>query len=161
VLNPADNNYVTMTGTVPATMPFAGTMTYFPPNDKMYIVTREGPNDLTARVFEVTLNRSDYTLTTVTEVTGMTGDISVGNETSWAYDTVNQVIGGGIVGGKLYDYNPLTKVWRSKVITSSSTTGKTVSSQIYHSLVYDPVDHVYIFITPSPYYGTWAFKYVP
>ena len=127
---------------------YADNMVYFPPNQKMYYLARNS-----TPVYEVTLNRTNWAGSTITQVSGMTGAPS-STETGWAYDTANHVIGGGILGGKFYAYDALTKAWTSKTIAPKSGSAPDVMS---HCLDYDPVDNVFIYLGTD--FHTWAYCY--
>lgn len=147
---------------------YAQNLIYFPPTDKMYYVMNNGT------VYELSLNRSDFTKSTLVKMTGVTGTFPPrplppddSGETGWAYDSVNHIIGGGVMKGVFYAFDPVRKVWSSSVIQKSPANfpygiGSLNSS---HALDYDPVDNVFIFITggvnPSASYEkyTWAYRY--
>jgi hypothetical protein len=142
-------------------MGYANNLVYFPPNQKMYYIARGNTvvPEVPTKVFEVTLNRTDWASSTVKEVTGITG-APYSQESGFAYDSVNQIIGGGIKDGVFYAYNPLNKTWTSKVMQAQSGSVGTVA---FHALAYDPVDNVFLFMTgqPSSAYKTWAYRYAP
>jgi hypothetical protein len=127
---------------------YANNLIYFPPNDKFYFI------DNGNSIYEVTLNRSNWAASTVTQMTGITGDVPSLPETGFAYDPANGVIGGGVVNGVFHTFNPLTKAWTAGAIQTSSATA--VGSQQFHALDYDPVNNVYIFMAN---WHTWAYRY--
>jgi uncharacterized repeat protein (TIGR01451 family) len=134
---------------------YANNLVYFPPNDKFYYIARGSPT----RVWEITLDRTDWGNTTLVELTNMSGDIPNSQESGWAYDTVNQIIGGGIRDGAFYAFNPLDGSWVSRVIQVQPPGGQ-VGTQAFHALDYDPVTNVFIFITEySSGRRTWAYRY--
>ncbi|PYV87771.1 MAG: hypothetical protein DMG05_16900 [Acidobacteria bacterium] len=137
-------------------MGYANNLIYYPPNQKMYYIARGTPT----RVWEVTLNRTSWASSSVKEVTGITGNIPSSQESSFAYDSVNQIIGGGIKNGVFYAYNPLNKTWASKVMQAQTSS---VGTLAFHALAYDPVDNIFLFITGQPSTGwkTWAYRYAP
>ncbi len=135
---------------------YANDLVYFAPNQRMYFMVRGNPG----RVFEVTLNRTNWPASTVVEVTGMIGTPSW-LETGWACDTVNQAICGGVQNGRFLAYDPPTKAWTVKTMTASSPGGYTVGTQPFHTIGYDPVDGVFIFIADgSGGRRTWAYRYI-
>ena len=141
--------------TKPIDMGYANNLVYYPPNGKMYYIARGNPT----RVFEVRLNRRKWSRSTVTEVTGMAGNIPNSQESGWAYDATNQIIGGGVRDGRFYAYSPRTNIWTSHVIQTDPP-GSSVGTLAFHALDYDPVNNVFIFITDRDSgRRTWAYRY--
>jgi hypothetical protein len=135
-----------------AELGYAQNLVYFPPTDRMYYIKNDG------RVFEVSLDPSDFAKSTITEVV-LTGTRPNTTETGWAYDSMNQIIGGGITDGVFYAFDPLRKLWSSHK-TQVSPTGADVGSQVFHCIDYDPVNGVFIFISKAASrFTTWAYKY--
>lgn len=91
---------------------YADNLVYFPPNDKFYYFSRGNP----IKVYAVTLNRASWSSSTIQEVTGMNGTPGT-DETGWAYDSANHIIGGGVTNGSFYAFNPATNLWTTKVMT--------------------------------------------
>lgn len=143
---------------VPAAVGYANNLVYFPPNRKMYLIARGSPT----RVFEVTLNRNTWSRATVAEVTRMRGDIPDSEESGWAYDSANGLIGGGIRQGTFYAYDPVANRWISRRMLASSREGASIGTVAFHALDYDPINHVYVFITDEASgRRTWAFRLAP
>ena len=141
--------------TKPMDMGYANNLVYYPPNDNMYYIARGSPT----KVFEVRLNRRKWSRSTVTEVTGMEGNIPASQESGWAYDAANQIIGGGIQEGLFYAYSPLTNTWTSNVMQTDPP-GRSVGTLAFHALAYDPINNVFIFITDRDSgRRTWAYRY--
>lgn len=136
----------------PSSMPGGSqNLVYFPPNQKMYYITGKG------EVWEVTIDGNNFGNSTVTQMSGVTGDLPNVVETGWAYDRVNRIIGGGINNGHFYAFDPYSKVWKSRVIQSNSGD---VGTLAFHALDYDSVNNVFIFITNSASgRHTWAYRY--
>ena len=146
------NQQVTTGPAVPDTG-YSNNLVYFPPNQKMYLMARGTPTT----VFEVTLDRSDWRASTVTRVTDMTGTPSSA-ETGWAYDAVNQIIGGGVNEGTFYAYDPATRTWTSRTIQPRA--GGSIGTVAFHALDYDPVNNVYVFVTDKASgRRTWVYRY--
>ena len=135
---------------------YADNLAYFPPNDKFYYIKRGNP----VRVWEISVSAAGRntlsSIGSIVEVTGMQGTPSTG-ETGFAYDSVNQVIGGGVAGGVFHAFNPLTKIWTSQVMQLESQTAPAIGRVAYHALDYSTADNVYIFITEGR--RTWAYRY--
>jgi hypothetical protein len=145
------------------TMPlgYAENLVLYPPNGKMYYIRSSSPT--TTTVYEITLDRANLANSTVREVTGISGDAPVGiGESGWAYDTVNQVIGGGVKDGVFYAFDPVAKTWTAKTIQRSPASAPAIGTQAFHALAFDPVNGVFIFITDSASgRRTWAYRYGP
>ena len=143
---------------------------YYPPNQKMYYVMNNG------EVYEVTLDRSNLSRTSIVKMTGITGtpppgslpniSLSDEGETGWAYDSTNQIIGGGVRNGIFYAFDPVAKTWTAKTMNISASGGigaGLISAS--HTLDYDPVNNAFIYITlgnnTNANYEryTWAYKY--
>jgi hypothetical protein len=128
-------------------MGYAKNLVYFPPTRKMYYIA-DG-----AIVFEL-----DSRLN-LKQVSGITGDIPKLAETGFAYDAVNQIIGGGVSQGVFYAYDPVRKTWASHVMKTLPA-GERVGTVAFHAHAYDPVNNVFIFITDAESgRRTWAYRY--
>lgn len=128
-------------------------LVYFPPNDRMYYIA-DG-----AVVFEVTLDRKDFAKSTITRVTGITGDIPNLRETGFAYDSAAKVIGGGVRDGVFYAYSPPARTWISRRIETMGSEPR-VGTVAFHALDYDPVNNVFVFLTDlRSGQRTWAFRF--
>lgn len=137
----------------PAGMNYAKNLVYFPPNDTFYYIANGNA------VFAVKLDRSDFSRSTITQVSGITGDIPTLPETGFAYDTANQLIGGGVNNSRFYAYDPLAKLWISRDIQPDPP-GATIGQLAFHALAYSPVDNAYIFITDyNSGLHTWAYRF--
>jgi len=124
-------------------------LVYFPPNQKMYYFER-----YSQRVFELNLSRSNFSQSTITRL-DTTGTPPPTGEMGFAYDSKNQIIGGGPRANAFYAYNPLTKAWSSNVVR-----GGAPGSLAFHAIDYDPVNNVFIFVTDSVSgRKTWAYRY--
>lgn len=134
-------------------MSYAKNLVYFPPSDKMYYIA-DGD-----AVFELTLDRNDFSQSVLERVTGIGGDIPSLPETGFAYDPVAEVIGGGIVNGDFYAYDPRNRNWiRSAMQTEPP--GESVGTVAFHALDFDPVHNVFIFITDDGSgRHTWAYRF--
>ncbi len=158
---------------------FASTLVYFPPNDKMYLFSwpvdtndldgdgetwDTAPAPTPGKVYEITLNRNSWENSTITEVTGMT------NTPHWtyltpgfAYDSVNNLIGGAIQDGVFHAYNPLTQQWQSKTIKIESASNAQIGDLSHFGISFDPIEGVYVFLSDGKknVYDsrrTWAYR---
>jgi hypothetical protein len=129
---------------------YADNLVYFPPNQKMYYIQRGDPT----RVFEVTLDRNDWENSTIAEVTDMTGTPG-SQESGFAYDTANYIIGGGVRDGIFYAFDPLTGQWDARTMQIQGGSGS--PTLYFHNLDYDPVNGVFIFSGED--FHTWAYCY--
>ena len=127
-------------------------LVYYPPTQKHYLIRKDGA------LFEVTLNRSNFAASTVSAVRGTTGPLPSSGETGWAYDSANQIIGGGVHNGIFYAYHPPTKTWTAR--TMQPLSGGPIGTVAFHALEYDPVNNVFIFLTNGPSgRHTWAYRW--
>ena len=79
-------------------------------------------------------------------------------QTGWAYDAVNQIIGGGVNKGTFYAYDPATRTWTSRTI--QPRTSGSIGTVAFHALDYDPVNNVYVFVTDKASgRRTWVYRY--
>jgi hypothetical protein len=131
---------------------YAKNLVYFPPNQKMYYIA-DGD-----RVFEVSPNRTFFDWTSVTPLTGITGDIPKLQETGFAYDSVNRIIGGGVADGLFHAFDPVARRW-TRLVMHTEPAGRRIGTVAYHALAYSPVDNVFVFITEDAGRHTWAYRY--
>ena len=136
-----------------AAVSYAKNLVYFPPNGKMYYIA-DGD-----AVFEVTLDRKDFSKSTISRVPGITGDIPRLRETGFAYDPVHKMIGGGVRDSVFYAYSPLGRTWLSRPVEASPP-GAVVGTLAFHALDYDPVADVFLLLTDlQSGQHTWAFRF--
>jgi hypothetical protein len=121
-------------------------LVYFPPNQKMYYFDRADK-----RVIEVTLDRNNFSNSQFLVLT-TSGTPSPHGEPGYAYDSVNEVIGGAVHDNKFYAFNPLTKSWTAQQILGGSP-----GSQAFHAIGYDDTSNVFVFLTTDR--RTWAYRY--
>lgn len=134
-------------------MGYANNLVYFPPNDKFYYF-----NGSAGRVWEVSLTRKANTVTNASVQEIGDGGGPKLPETGFAYDATNQVIGGGVYNNQFNVFNPVTKSWATTTIQVEG--GGSVGTQAFHSLDYDPVANVYIFISNAASgFHVWAYRY--
>lgn len=129
-------------------------LVYCPINQKMYYMGREAKMP----VYELTLDRNDWSKSKMEEL-AVTGDQPDVGESGWAYDSVNQIIGGGVKDGVFHAFDPIKRSWTRKEIQTAPSGGK-IGSLAFHCLNYSPVDNVFVFITNSKSgRHTWAYRY--
>ena len=144
----------------------ASNLIYYPPNQKMYYIMKTGS------VAELTLNRSDFTKSTINVLAdvvgakfGSTPANGDNDEVGWAYDSVNKIIGGGVRDSKFYVFDPRVKAWAVKNMIIDAPSGVVSGTVAAHSLDYDPINNVFIYITGRSDTGsgwekyTWTYKY--
>lgn len=159
IYDPTADTIVTA-GPVPPNCGYANNLIYFPPTDKFYLISRAtAALGGVVGVFEITLNRANLAASTCVQVTGITGAPALDDECGFAYDSVNQLIGGGVKGGVMHFYNPPAKAWTSQTMTSSS--GEVIgSSSVMHNVTFIDQEGVYAFMTDYPSgQRTWAYRY--
>ena len=135
-------------------MGYANNLVYFPPNQRMYYIARGSPT----RVWEVVLDRGNWSASTVTEL-ATTGDVFESDESGFAYDSWNHVIGGGVTNGVFRAFDPVTHRWSSAVMQIQGPGGP-IGTQAFHTLDFDPVDGVFLFLTGyNDGSRMWAYRY--
>jgi hypothetical protein len=166
VLDPASNTVVAFVETV-AYRGYQNNLVYFPPNGRMYLIERntESGSGGSNIVWEVVLDRNDWSRTTST-VLESSGPAPSGTP-AFAYDARNRVIGGGVAtaAGAFHVFDPVAREWHASRMNVISETGATPTAFYADQVLdYDPIDNVYIFISP-PAPGTasgrrtWAYRY--
>ena len=129
---------------------YGNTLTYFPPNDTFYYFTRGAP----VTTFALKLNRAAPANSTL-EILTTTGPTSDLQEPTYAFDSRNNLLGGGVQGGVFFALNPTTRTWASQTIL-----GGTVGDEAFLALGYDPLNNVYIFRTDyNSGSKTWAYRW--
>ena len=130
---------------------------YFPLNQKFYYFSRSAP----IGVWEIDFNRSNWSASTVTQVTGMTNTPSFSGSTAvgFALDTTNNIIGGDITNGQFKAFNPVTKAWTVQTMQIQGGNGP-IGTIGGGAIAYDPIDNVFIFLTNYSSGGdTWAYRF--
>lgn len=128
---------------------YANELVYFPPDDTFYLFVRTTP----VTVYSLKLDRNDPTQSTI-DFVATTGPTSTHQEPGYAYDETNHVIGGAVQDSAFFVFDPAKKTW-----TSHTMNGGQPGTEAFHSIAYDPVDNVFVFVTD---YGsgrhTWAYR---
>lgn len=132
-----------------ATEGYANHLVYYPPDDKFYYFARETP----VKVYSLALDRADPSRSVV-QLLATQGPTSLNGEPGYDYDSVNEVIGGGVQDGHFYTFDPRTLSW-----TEHPMNGGAVGSMAFHALAYDPVNNVFVFVTDyASGQKTWAYR---
>jgi hypothetical protein len=153
VYNPRDDSYAG-TQYLPVELGYANNLVYSPVDDRMYFFQR----DMSTRVLELTLDRAEWKASTLTELTGITGGPGE-QETGYAYDTVNHVIGGAVADGRFSAFDPAKRIWTT-VDMKTDPPGAKVGKMAFHEIAYDPVDGVFIFVTDyASGFRVWAYRH--
>lgn len=131
-------------------------LVYFPPSDAFYLITRAKPTV----VYEIKLDRSNWNKSSSVRLT-TTGDVPSVGRTGYAYDSKNEVIGGGIDDGKFRVFDPRSRSWDAVPMQVKSNDVRTAPRSISHVLDYAPRSNVYFFMTreDSTRRRTWAYRY--
>ena len=128
---------------------YANHMVYFPPNDTFYYFMRGQPVEVVA----LKLDRASPGSSTL-ELVATEGPSSPHDEPGYDYDSVNQVIGGGVHENTFYELDPTTGTW-----TAHPIQGGAPGTQAFHALGYDPTSNVFVFVTdPGSGQHSWAFR---
>jgi hypothetical protein len=152
VYNPETDEVIATFGNGNALPGYSNNLVYYPPNQKMYYIQR----GMTTNVTEIELNRTNWSATTP-KMVSTSGPAS--EESGWAYDNRNQVIGGGVLDGKISIYDPMTNTWSVQTMTMQSDHGATSIGSMpssSHALDFDSNEGVFIFFAGG---RTWAYRY--
>ncbi|MBC7467450.1 MAG: hypothetical protein H7256_15785 [Bdellovibrio sp.] len=152
VYDPVTDEVVARFGNGGALPGYSNNLVYYPPNQKMYYIQRGAQTF----VSEIELNRTNWAATTP-KMISTNGPPS--EESGWAYDNRSQVIGGGVLDGKISVYNPPTNTWSveaMKIQTDYGTTAIGSMPSSSHALDFDTNEGVFIFFAGG---RTWAYRY--
>lgn len=129
-------------------------LTYFPPNDRFYLIKRGTPN----QVFEIAVDRNDFSKSTISPL-ALSGtpyaDITVAS--GWKYDPDQRVIAGGIANGRFYYFDPVQKIWGS-VLMNIQVGGHQITATAFHNIDYDTKNKIWVFVDNASK-STWAFRF--
>src|SRR5690606_25384231 len=89
-------------------------LVYYPPNKRHYYIV-SGPTPVYPRgsVFELELNREDFSKSVVRRIADAP---IIEGATKFAYDSENQLIGGGLSRGVFHAFDPRTRSWSSRQV---------------------------------------------
>ena len=94
------------------------------------------------------------TASTLDRVT-TTGPTSDHQNPGYSYDSLNQIIGGGVENDHIFIFDPPTKTWTSHAINGGSP-----GTQAFLAIGYDPVNNVFVFVNDyASGQHTWAYRY--
>lgn len=128
---------------------YANHLVYFPPNDTFYYFMRGQPVSVVA----LKLDRATPASSTLERI-ATDGPSSPHDEPGYDYDTVSELIGGGVHQNSFYAFDPLSGTWSQHAIQ-----GAAPGTQAFHALGYDPVNNVFVFRSDaSTGQHTWAFR---
>jgi hypothetical protein len=128
---------------------YANHLVYFPPGDRFYYIVRKQP----VEVYALKLDRNDPAQSTIDRIT-TTGPTSTNGEPGYAYDEINHVIGGAVQDDEFFVLDPATGTWSSHPMNGGSP-----GSMAFHSIAYDSVDNVFVFVTDyNSGRKTWAYR---
>lgn len=129
---------------------YGNTMVYFPPSDTFFYFVRGAP----VAVYALKLNRANLRMSTA-ELVATSGPTSDHSEPGYAYDSRNQIIGGGVQQNLFYAFDPATRTW-----TAHTIMGGAPGSVAFLALGYDPASNVFVFVTDySDGARTWAYRF--
>jgi hypothetical protein len=129
---------------------YGNDLVYFPPTDTFYYFVRGTP----VETYALKLNRANLSDSTL-DLVATTGPTSNQEEPGYAYDSHNQIIGGGVTANRFYAFDPVSKTWAGLTVQ-----GGTPGDQAFLAVNYDPVSNVFIFVTSRASGAhTWAYRY--
>ncbi len=132
---------------------------YVPPRDSFYVVVAAPRTEEAGGVFEVTVDRWDWTRSSIRTIPTPLPDPPPDSQ-AWAFDESAGLIVGGVRDGVVYAFDPETEQWAWQQAEVDSDEGAAVGSVAALALAYDPVDAVIIFRTDH-HSGrrTWAYRW--
>jgi hypothetical protein len=128
---------------------YANHLSYSPVNDTFYYFMRGAP----VVTYALVLDRQNLSASTL-DLVATSGPTSDHEEPGYDYDTVHQRIGGGILGGNYFAFDPQTATWTSTPIPSPVP-----ADVAFHALEFDPVNEVFVFVGVDQH--TWAYRPAP
>ena len=128
-----------------------GQLLYVPPQDRFYYLASAGGS---THVWQLELDRDAFTGSLVTRL-DPSGTPSP-NDRGYAYDSVNNRIGGGTDGSTFYIFDPEAVAWSSTIPEGGSP-----DPVADFAIEYDPINNVYIYISQGAGLSqrTWAYRY--
>lgn len=71
------------------------------------------------------------------------------SETGWAYDSARGRICGALTSGTMYCFDPASSTFTAHALTAEGD-ALPLDSIVFHTIQYDPVDDVFVFLTRGP-----------
>jgi hypothetical protein len=107
--------------------------------------------------FELTLNRSAWDASSISELTAQTGDLPAAEAKGWAYDALRQSIGGGVRDNVFWELDPVAQAWTATPLAGSG--GDSPGSLAFFTLDYAEQAGVFLFFTDyDSGWETWAYR---
>ena len=161
-VDPASGVVTDLTMSAVPGMSWEASLVYFPPNDRFYWMNENGGSgsDTTNEIFEIQFDRVNPSLSVVRPINVAPPAQPAAD--GWAYDSVNQLIGGGVNNNYFFAFDPITPQWLVRQIQPAASDAGTVNCYGLSTtppvscvagtidgwaIAYDPVDNVYIFRT--------------
>ena len=120
-------------------------LVYYPPNQKHYYF-----NSQHGEVFELSLDRNDFSKSVVRRVSTQGPKLSGDPATKFAYDSTNRLIGGALQRGTFHAFDPATRAWASNKVNGPQRIA-------FMAMDYDPQNNIYLLLTPDR--RTWAYRW--
>jgi len=130
---------------------YAHDLVYVPVNDRFYVIQADG------RVWEIAFDRSNFNASSIAPLSVAGSPPTTSPACGYAFDPTNRIIGGNVVNGQFQAFDPIAKTW-SKTIMQTLPGTRSIPSQIFHCLEFDPVSGCFIFLS-APDARTWAYRY--
>lgn len=130
-------------------------LVYFPPNDRFYVIARTTDG---FGVWEVHFDRDNPATSSIQRLAGVAPPEAPVAD-AWDYDAANRLIGGGILAGKFFAFDPLSKRWHMRQLQSANPE-LAVGDVDGKALAYDPVNELFLFRTTyESGRRTWAYRW--
>ena len=139
-------------------------LVYYPPTQTLYLFERTKEASQPSMVRKLILDRKHWqkskTILLKTKGPAPVGGRAVG----YAYDPQHRIIGGAVQNGYFHSFDPRNNTWtREKMKVASEEKDIQIGTGEFHTLDYDPINQVFIFIALDPSKNprqkrTWAYK---
>ena len=133
-------------------------LVYVPDNDRFYAISQ-----IDAKVWELTVNRSNFNLSTATllAVSANLPSYTGSPPSGYAYDPVNKIIGGFVTNGIFSAFDPLAKNWTQVRMVDAATGSAATHVQSFYCLDFDTDSGCFIFLgnAGSLKARTFAYRY--
>ena len=150
IYDPANDTYVTGPP-FPHAVGYAHDLVHFPPDDCFYALQADG------QVWRVVLDRTELGKSTVTRLEA-TGQKPPGmGRCGFAYDSLNERIGGNVTNGTYYAFDPTSLTWSATSMRVESGSDG-VPDQVFHCLDFDTASGCFVLLGEPGTARTWLYR---
>lgn len=148
--DPGNDTYVTGPPFPPA-VGYAHDLVYFPPGDCFYALQSDG------RVWRVVIDRAELGKSTVTNLDATGRKPTKTGRCGFAYDSLNERIGGNITNGIYYAFDPVSLTWSGTLVRVESGSDG-VPDQVFHCLDFDIASGCFVLLDQPGTARTWLYR---